>query len=206
MNYATRNALKLLVMLSFAGLAASASPIAFTESTTGSGTLGSNSFTNALITVSLVGDSSNVIASQGGLFLRIPGTITINVSGLGAATISGNVFVSQAPNPSFPSGIAAGFFASGSGSILDTYNNAFASYGLASPIGPLTGAPFFRPDLTFATSLGGLNITSAGTATFSATAVPEPASGLLTLAGLGIFVRLVLSSNRSRSLRPDRAS
>ncbi len=162
---------------------AHASPITYTESATASGTLGAQSFTDALVTLTLNGDTSNVTGGSG-FFSNSVGTFTVDVAGIGTATFTDSmqVFDNQGS-------IAAGFGDNTQGgSVLDTFDATFATYDLTTAIGPITNSNFIRPDLTFATTLGGFNIQSAGLATFTAStaavAAPEPAS--LTLLGLGI--------------------
>src|SRR5436190_71068 len=72
----------------------------------------------------------------------------------------------------------------GSGSLLATFNSEFNTYDLKNSIGSIVGSSFVRPDLTFNTNQGGLNLSSGGSSTFTAVVLPEPAS--LTLLCLGI--------------------
>jgi len=169
-----------------------AGPITYTESATASGSLGGSSFTNALVTVKLDGDTANVVSGGGGFFTNSVGTFTVNVVGIGTAALTApgaEVFVNQTFAPA-----AAGFGAGSS--ILDTLNSSLSTYALTTAIGPITGSPFINPGTPFSTSLGNLVINSAGNSTFTATtnasiATPEPMTGgmlcvgLLGLLGLG---------------------
>jgi hypothetical protein len=170
-----------------------ATPITYTEQASASGTIGLTSFSDADLTIQWTGDTSGV-SGGGGFFINDAGAsvVDLTISGVGSTVFTDNVevFVNQAS-------AAAGFALSGGGgSILDTFDAAFTSYALATPIGPITDNPFIRPDLTFDTGLGLLNITSVNpnspSSTFTATTtspVPEPASmallgtGVLTLVG-----------------------
>jgi hypothetical protein len=147
----------------------------------GHGSLGGNNFTNALVTVKFTGDTTNVMMDAPGFFSNRVGTATVTVAGIGTATFTASTFVAdnQLAGPGF-AGIATL-----DGTILGPFNPAFASYDLRTPIGPLSGPSFIRPDVTFQTTLGGFHLDTAGDATFTATtaAVPEPAT--LTLLGLG---------------------
>jgi hypothetical protein len=161
-------------------------PITYTDQATASGRLGSQIFNNALITLEFDGDTGNVTGSLG-FFTNTAGLFTVSVSGIGTAifTDSMQVFDNQTATPA-----AAGFADQSvccAGSVLDTFSTVFASYNLTTPIGPISGTSFIRPDLTFNTTLGGLNITSTGNSTFAAGApVPEPNN--LILVGTGVFL------------------
>lgn len=162
-------------------------PITYTEQVVASGTLGTATFTDALITIGLSGDTGNVTGGSG-FFTNMVGTFTVDISGVGEAvfTDSMEVFVNQAFSPP-----AAGFGdISTGGSVLDTFNSVFASYDLTTPIGPISGGSFIRPDLSFGTTLGALNITSAGDSTFTAStsAVPEPASRIFLAAAIAAIL------------------
>jgi hypothetical protein len=156
-------------------------PIIYTEQAIASGTLGGTTFTDTLITIMLDGDTGNVTGGSE-FFSNTVGTFTVNVSGIGTATFTDSmeVFDDQVFAPP-----AAGFGLLGlnGGSVLDTFNTQFGSYDLTTPIGPISGASFIRPDLFFGTTLGNLNIVSAGDSTFTASTVPEPS--LIPLVALG---------------------
>ena len=176
-----------IVVLLLAAVA-SAGTITYTEEAFASGTLGTNSFQNALVTLTMIGDTSNVQNMGGGFFQNI-GTLTVTVGGIGTATFTGvdvGVFDNQVFSPP-----AAGGFQISQGSILDTFNPIFATYDLTTAIGPITGGSFIRPDLFFGTTLGTFNLQSAGDSTFTATTVPEPASILLFGSGLSALAGMI---------------
>lgn len=158
-------------------------PITYIEQARASGTLGARTFTNALITIVLDGDTGTV-TERPGVFANAVGIFTINVSGIGTATFTDNmvVFDNQLFDPP-----AAGFGLLAGGSVLDTFNTILGSYDLTTSIGPISGASFIRPDLVFGTTLGNLNIASAGDSTFTATTVPEPSS-LIPFGALGVIL------------------
>ena len=178
-------------MLVYGGRA-QASAITYTEQATASGSLGGTAFTNALVTLTLVGDTSNVTGTT--FLTNSVGTFTLNVSGLGGGTFTDALWVFDNQTFSPP---AAGFGLTAGGSILDTFDNAFGAYGLVTPIGPITDSPFINSGESFDTTAGAFIINSSGNSTFTAStgSVPEPVSvtlmgvGLLGLVGFGIAKR-----------------
>jgi PEP-CTERM motif len=190
-----------LLFLSLAVIG-TATPITYIEQATASGTIGTLTFTDALLSLTFTGSTTNVTGGAG--FFSIDATDTVlNIGGIGLSTVTDSglfVFVNQ----DFATPVAG--FASAQGSILDTMDSAFGTYGLTTSIGPITDGNFIRPDLIFATTLGGLDITSAGNSTFrafiTASPVPEPSSlGVLLFAlGLGVATRRIASVRRGNNL------
>lgn len=168
---------------------AGAEPITYTEQQTGSGSLGSTSFTNALVTIVLTGDTT-AITGGSGFFSDVGTSATVTVSGIGTANFTDPMQVFD--NQSTP---AAGICdkALGCEDVLDTVNSAFSAYTLAAAIGPLSGNPLGNPFQSFPTTLGAFILTSSDDATnpstFIATPVPEPES--LSLLSLGCALLLV---------------
>jgi hypothetical protein len=121
--------------LGFAAPAA-ASPIEYTETATGSGTLNGTAFTNDLITITAFGDTTGVITVMPGFFVNAGGVATVTVSGVGSDTLPISVvFVMQGP----PLGPSAGFADPvQNAAILDTGDSAFSTYALNTAIGPIS--------------------------------------------------------------------
>lgn len=166
--------------------AATAGTITFTETTTASGSLGSDTFTNTLVTLTGVGDTAQVSSLGGGDYV-IPVTATVNIASLGVtATIADSVEVgvcTTCPDPSVD-------FDKGGPTILGDDNSAFGSYFLATSIGPITSdgtSVGYGEQVN--TNLGVFEFTTPGTPVFTAVtqgaaSVPEPGAWMLTGAGL----------------------
>jgi hypothetical protein len=158
--------------------------ITYTETATGSGSLGGTAFTDAMVTVTGTGDTANV-TSSGGVFSNFI-TVTVTVAGIaGTATFTDSIRVFDVPVAT-----GAGFedFTL-MGDILGTISSPpFDTYDLKSAVGPVTNtADSFGLNTAYPTTDGNfiLNTIDNGTTTFTATTgTPEPAS--LTLLGLGV--------------------
>ena len=181
----------MLALLLGAGWA-NAAAITYTESATASGSLGGSAFNNSLITLTFVGDTSNVTMLSPGFFSNTVGTIAIQIASLGTTsnlTDASQIFVNQGFSPP-----AVGFADNSLGSsILDTLSNVFGSYALTTAIGPITNTNYINSGLGFATDHGTFVINSAGNSTFTASlessSAPEPATIALfgmTFLGVGV--------------------
>ena len=179
--------------LFFAAGFVNAEPIVYTESVTASGTLGSESFTNSLVTLTFVGDTSTVVSVISGFFTNEVGTATVDVASLGSATFAPGVVITDD---------LAGCYVEFEDAIigdpvdqlmLATFNSAFDINNLTTSIGPITGSDDVGPG-PYETDQGPLDFSSVGvSSTFTATlATPEPATTLvvgLGLAGMALFRR-----------------
>ena len=88
-----------------------AASITYTETATGTGTLDGTAFTNALVTVTLLGDTSNV--AGGSCCWSVSGTATVSVAGVGADTLTDDIHAFRTNCPSCNGGsvfVAAGIY------------------------------------------------------------------------------------------------
>ena len=157
----------------------------YTEIATGTGTLNGTSFSDQVVTITLVGDTSNLL--NGGSTLFVPGSATVNVSGVGTDTFTDTI---KAFRTNFGSFVEAGIEDDTLAElvILASENAAFASYDLTSPIGPLSGGAAYNSATLFGTALGSFDLVSVtdNSSTFTATTspVPEPSSLVLLITAL----------------------
>ena len=166
------------LFVGFGAPAAHADGIVVTETTMASGSLDGTAFTDALVTLTVIGNTTNV---TGGVpIFHLPGTATVSVAGVGTDTFTDNIqaVVNQTIQAAGISDISI------DGAILFTFNSGFSTYDLTTSIGPLSGASEFN--LTEFPTVGGtFNFTSVGDSTFTAkVATPEPGSLLMLSTGL----------------------
>jgi len=169
-----------------------AATITFAHIGFGSGTLGGTPFTTSGFTITAQGDTNNRDNFLGGYYIDHDWA-SISITGLGTYqfTTGTRTFVNNI-------GPLVGF--SRSENFLDLfdgpYNDAFATWDMLSPIGPITGTGQLLQwglSPSVVTNAGVLVFSNSGfeAATFVATSVPEPStvmllgSGLLGLAGFG---------------------
>lgn len=175
-----RPSLRTLAPLATLALAAvsMASPMKYTVSGFGTGSLNGSSFTQAFFKIETFGDTANITDDGLGDFALISDSNLITVSGVGSDALTGQIenIVNQVDGIAGVSSVTANFL------ILGAEDPAFTPYDLSTPTGPTNGLAEFNHSQSFATVGGSFVIDRMTDATFTAEAVPEPA----TLAALGL--------------------
>ena len=203
-----------------------ASSITYQMSATASGSIGGQTFTDALVTLLGTGDTSAVVPlsfCENGTCITYYAeaiTTTVTIAGIGTATITDPTGIWSIPTPvsvpEFPSNPFVLIGRIDHPPALDSFtgigfnaNDALTGYDLTTAIGPITGlggigfpqcgVPGTDPCL--ATTLGLLSFTSNAGSEFNTTStftatVPEPSS--LFLLGSGVAVLFGRSRRRSR--------
>jgi hypothetical protein len=195
-----------------------AAPITYSITSTASGSLGGNPFTDALMTVTLVGDTSGVFQPLPDVLPELlvnPGTATVTIAGLGAATFNHPGGYAAVVFPAIDGEIplpSVGIWEdvaieqdSGTG-IVGIGSDSLAGYNLRTALGPLAGfasGGASEPGgafVEYSTTSGALVITGTrdqGTLTVTTeTPVPEPTS--LALLGAGGVSLLAARQRRQK--------
>jgi hypothetical protein len=184
----------LLLLFALGAALLPAAPITYTFTQLGSGSLGGTLFSDALVTLTLTGDTTGIVNPNPNLF-RNPGSATVTVDGLGTAdfTIPMRVFLN-------PSATVVGISrATDERDLIGLAPPvpALTTYRLDLPIGLTTGTPAGNPSLLFATTAGDFVLSTAQTVnrpvTFSASLnsdVPEPSTiGLISVGLAALLLR-----------------
>jgi hypothetical protein len=181
--------------ITLAASQATAATITYTDSGIGSGSIGGTAFSNALITLTGVGDTGAVVPF-GSQFSNNVFPLTIDIAGIGTATYNGGspafAFTNHTP------GTIGGGFGGSSAFVFGTFSANFASYDLSTAFGPESGPGVFQNLLL--TTLGDLVLTSLGETTFTATIEPDatPLPGALPLFASGFGALGLLGWHRKR--------
>ena len=161
-----------------------ASPITVTISMSADGTVNSTPFTDATLTLTLVGDtSSRTIVVPADFNLPFAAGQSIFIGGVGAGTIIPATYVFD-----FQTFDLAGF--GDSHDLTHITDPAYGTYDLLTSIGPINDASANVANWgtsTLSTTLGLVSVTSESNVSFTATETPEPASALFLLTGLGLI-------------------
>jgi hypothetical protein len=173
--------------------AARATPIVYTESDFLRVTIGASAQLVGTLTISLTADTSTVTSLGGGV-LANTGTVNFSfnagVSGVFAGTFTDAVRVFDNQT----AGVAGFTDVTFLVDIVNTPGTAFDTYGLTTFLAPVTGKAFVPFGDEFPTSVGTLKLLSSpqdiNNSTFSASAVPEPATLTMLTAGLLSLTRI----------------
>jgi hypothetical protein len=155
-------------------------PITYSIKGIGSGTLDGTSFTDDLVSITIAGDTNNIVSLTSSVS-KNAGPTTVSVAGVGTDTLPNIVdFVDRFPDEEF--------FGTPTGSpFWEIDDSAFATYNLDTSIGPVSGPPFLSKTPTVTGSGGNFDLSVMGTSTFEADVVPLPATLPLFATGLGAF-------------------
>jgi len=147
--------------------------IGYALTTTLSGTLGTSSFTNAAVTLTVTGNTSGITAGSSGLAGHVfnTGTATVNISGLGTATLTDPISIVATVQTPIGGLYGVLFLDTKSGAgILYQANPAFYGYQLG-PFGTFSSAGGLASGaaVVFPTNQGALSFTDiSGNSTFTA--------------------------------------
>lgn len=178
-----------LAIICLAGFAspAHANSITVTETATATGSLDGQSFTNAMLTLTMTGNTASVF-NVGGYASVLIDPATVSISGVGSEPFTDTIeTVVNQNNEDAGFGDAVSNLA-----ILFTANSVFATDTLTNLTGPVSGTALINAGDTFNVLGGTLVLTGASNATFSVvlggtstpTPTPEPSSLLLLASGV----------------------
>lgn len=202
------NCIKLICGLALLGAVApvSADMMTYTMTSHLTGTLGGTGFTDAAVTLTTSGDTTNILdATSEGLGYFLLDTTTIQIDGLNLATFNGSgywgaISIDLEPRFGIPFGLAGFFHIPDLGSfeyILGvvapkTYDlSTDATFTGTGEEQVVFSSRFDGPVDSFSTDQGALVITgTSGVTTFTAAAIPEPASAMMLMFGAGVGIAI----------------
>jgi len=177
-----------------------AGPITYTFSGTGTGTLGSTSFTNANFVATIDGDTSNVgfLDELGALGADSGLSANIDITGPGLLNFTGTAFI-------FTSGQFVGFgesdgpFPSPPGDLFEIENSSVAGYNLTSDL-TASGTNLNLSQFQNVDTDGGLlSFNSMSSVTFESEVASEPGSIFMLAAAFGVMPFLMRMRSKSHS-------
>jgi hypothetical protein len=164
---------------------AGAEQIKFVFDGTASGTIGANTFSNAELSVTAVGDTASIPAPDSVGVIRFDTPVTIGIHGVGSTTIATGAQIGCVPAENFV------YFGVGP-SDIQVFDSSFSTYLFKTSIGPISEAtdPSTVDWTDMSTPLGDLAVNSYTDLTFTATLgggsimAPLPSAAWLSLIGL----------------------
>ncbi len=164
-----------------------ASPITYTFTGSGTGTLGSTSFTDANFVITLTGDTANVITPIGGIPENIGLPANIDIAGIGLLNFGGTPFMYSTGFRDLGFGVSDPSLTSPPGNLITIITSDITDYVLVSDFTTSGTNEDLRQFVNVDTDGGLLSIRSMSTVTFQSelsSAVPEPAT--VVLFGIGL--------------------
>ena len=170
------------VLLLITAGSALASTIEYTFLGTGSGTVGTFSFSNVPITIEVLGNTLGVVNKGPGVFIN-PGVTSLFIPGVGDVTVTDSTQMFSNTG----SGIGIGDVTT---NLAMFYLSPSGGYNLGTDYGPLFNAsPGAASQFNnIPTTDGTLDVSVWENVTFTATVTPEPSTVALMLLGLGFLV------------------
>lgn len=168
-----------------------ANAVTYTFRGVANGSVGTQTFLDATVTVTAKSDTSNVEAgfAQFNEIDFIPGTATLAISGFGSGTFDDLVYIVD--NYGSDVLLLGGLFPSGNADIIeltdaDLGSPVFSNYFLTTSLGPIGPSPdeAVASWQNIPTTLGDVSLTTYGAISFQATVGPEPSGQYLVVTGL----------------------
>jgi hypothetical protein len=192
-SYQFMKLLTLITLLCFLSQAHS-SPMVYTFSGTGTGTLGAAPFTGAHFLITASADTRDFSQLGGGVSQILVQSASVQVSGFANGQFGVGLRLFQGPFYSSPPGsigdATVGLSLATGPDLMDLFSHAFASYDLRNPLGPVVATPDYQSRLSFnniSTTIGPMTLTSSLNVTFTATVVPEPSGIVILVAGVAVL-------------------